>query len=270
MPSPTSLLPSRRAIVQGLAALALLPTAQSAYAQLSLPTAINRTARFRALSQRTAKAYCQSYLNVLPDQAKAVLGTAQKLFDNGFADLARAGLPAELAKQIHAVQAQVQALRALVSSAPTKEQVGLVNIQADRVLALADGTTQALQGLTRNASVKLVNLAGRQRMLSQRMAKNYFLLAAHFNQTSVNEQLRADATAFKEAFAILRAAPVSSVAIRNELELGQSQWVFFESAIARKADTDGMVAVATTSERLLEVMNNLTGYYDDAVKDILG
>lgn len=260
---------SRRTIVQGLVGLALLPSARSANAQLSLPTAVNRTARFRALSQRTAKAYCQAYLNVLPEQAKSVLGTAQKLFDSGFADLGRASLPADLAKQILAIQTQVNTLRELVAKSPTKEAVGLVNAQADSVLALADSTTQALEGLTKNASVKLVNLAGRQRMLSQRMAKNYFLLAANFNQTNIRDQLVADAGAFKQALATLKAAPISTVAIRNELELGQSQWVFFESAIARKPDTDGLAAVATTSERLLEVMNNLTGYYDEALKDIL-
>lgn len=263
-------LPSRRAMVQGLFGLALLPSARSANAPLSLPTAINRTARFRALSQRTAKAYCQSYLNVLPEQAKAVLGTAQKLFDSGFADLARANLSSDLVKQVLAVQIQVNALRDLVARSPSKEQVGLVNAQADNVLTLADGTTQALEGLSKNASLKLVNLAGRQRMLSQRLAKNYFLLAANFNQSVIRDQLKADANAFKQALATLKAAPISTVAIRNELDLGQSQWVFFESAISRRPDTDGLGAVATTSERLLEVMNNLTGYYDDALRDILG
>ena len=257
-------------IVQGLVGLALLPSARSANAQLSLPTAINRTARFRALSQRTAKAYCQAYLNVLPDQARAVLGTAQKLFDSGFSDLARANLPADLSRQILAVQSQASALRELVAKPPTKEQVALVNAQADTVLSLADGTTQALEGLSKNASVKLVNLAGRQRMLSQRMAKNYFLLAANFSQSTIRDQLKADAAAFKQALASLKAAPISTVPIRNELKLGESQWVFFESAVARKPDTDGLAAVATTSERLLEVMNNLTGYYDDALRDILG
>lgn len=251
-------------------ALALLPSARAANAPLSLSTAINRTARFRALSQRMAKAYCQSYLNVLPDQAKSVLGTAQKLFDNGFADLAKADLSADLTKQIAAIQSEVSALRNLVAKPPSKEQVALVNLQADSVLKLADDTTQSLEGTSKNASLKLVNLAGRQRMLSQRMAKNYFLLAANFSQGAIKDQLNADASAFKQAFATLKAAPISTAAIRNELELGQSQWVFFESAIARKPDAEGLSAVATTSERLLEVMNKLTSHYDDALREILG
>ena len=68
----------------------------------------------------------------------------------------------------------------------------------------------------------------------------------------------------------LAAAPVSTPAIRTELELGQAQWLFFEAAMRRHPDTKGMEAVATTSERLLEVMDRLTSLYDAALREVLG
>ena len=61
---------SRRTLIQGMAVALLMPTLSTAQAQLALSTAINRAARFRALSQRIAKVYCQIHLNVLPDQAR--------------------------------------------------------------------------------------------------------------------------------------------------------------------------------------------------------
>ena len=57
---------------------------------------------------------------------------------------------------------------------------------------------------------------------------------------------------------------------RGELELAASQWVFFESALRRPADEQGMSAVATTSERLLSVMDRLTGLYEAALREVLG
>ena len=63
--------------VAGVALMAALPL--SAQARLALSTAINRTARFRALSQRMAKAYAQLFLGVLPDRAREVLTTARQL-----------------------------------------------------------------------------------------------------------------------------------------------------------------------------------------------
>ena len=79
-----------------------------------------------------------------------------------------------------------------------------------------------------------------------------------------------DAVEFKQAMVILAAAPLSTQGIRNELGLGESQWLFFDAALQRKPDARGLEAVATTSERLLEVMDKLTGLYDSALQELLG
>jgi hypothetical protein len=145
-----------------------------------------------------------------------------------------------------------------------------VGEQADRMMAAAQASTDALEKLARAPSAKLVNLAGRQRMLSQRMAKHYFMLAAGLDSKAASTQMAADAAEFKKALQSLASAPVSTPAIRNELELGQSQWMFFEPALQRNADAQSLTAVATTSERLLEVTDRLTSLYDSALREVLG
>ena len=82
--------------------------------------------------------------------------------------------------------------------------------------------------------------------------------------------MKRDSTEFRQALAQLAAAPISTPAIRNELALGEAQWVFFDAALQRKADERGLETVGTTSERLLEVMDRLTGLYDTALKEVLG
>lgn len=270
MPCASMSLVNRRTLVQSLAAMLLLPSAYSANAQINLSTAINRTARFRALSQRIAKAYAQMYLGVLPSSAKEVVATAQRLVQVGFDDLAKGQFNTDISRQIGNIQAQASALAGLVARAPSKDAVAAVAVQADKMLAVADTATQAMESQSNQSSAKLINLAGRQRYLSQRMAKNYFLVAADLGNTASRELLQSDRNEFKNALAVLNNAPISTVGIRNELALAQSQWVFFESAINRKPDAMGLSDVATTSERLLDVMNNLTGMYDDALKSVLG
>lgn len=261
---------NRRIVVQSLAAMLLLPSAHSANAQINLSTAINRTARFRALSQRIAKAYTQMYLGVLPGNAKDVVSTALRLVQVGFDDLAKGQFNTDISRQIGNIQAQASTLTGLVSRTPNKDAVAAVAAQADKMLAVADATTQALENQAGQSSAKLINLAGRQRYLSQRMAKNYFLVAADLGNAGNRDLLQSDRTEFKNALVALSNAPISTPGIRNELALAQSQWVFFESAINRKPDSAGLSDVATTSERLLEVMNNLTGMYDEALKSVLG
>ena len=115
-----------------------------------------------------------------------------------------------------------------------------------------------------------MNTAGRQRALSQRLAKNYFLLAANLEGKGTREEMKSDADAFRQAMAQLAAAPLSTPAIRNELALGEAQWVFFDAALQRKPDERALETVGTTSERLLEVMDRLTGLYDAALREVLG
>ena len=67
-----------------------------------------------------------------------------------------------------------------------------------------------------------------------------------------------------------RGAARRAAAIRAELELASSQWLFFLSALHRTADEAALNTVATTSERLLEVMNRLTGLYEAALREALG
>lgn len=269
----------RRVALQWVAAGVLLPTwatwATGAQAQMGLSGAINYAGWFRALSQRMAKAYCQQYLQVLPAAAVDVMGLARKMVQTGSGELAR-GMqsgqwPAEVGRQLAEVQKQFSLLNQMTSApATTTALVAAASEQADRTLLIAQAVTEAIEKMAQAPSARLVNLAGRQRMLSQRLAKNYFLSAAKVDSKVVQAQLASDAADFRQALQTLKAAPVSTSSIRNELELADSQWLFFESALRRAADDAGLNAVATTSERLLGVMDKLTGLYDAALREVLG
>ena len=269
----------RRVALQWVAAGVLLPTwatwATGAQAQMGLSGAINYAGWFRALSQRMAKAYCQQYLQVLPAAAVDVMGLARKMVQTGSGELAR-GMqsgqwPAEVGRQLAEVQKQFALLNQMTSApATTTALVAAASEQADRTLLIAQAVTEAIEKMAQAPSARLVNLAGRQRMLSQRLAKNYFLSAAKVDSKVVQAQLASDAADFRQALQTLKAAPVSTSSIRNELELADSQWLFFESALRRPADDAGLNAVATTSERLLGVMDKLTGLYEAALREVLG
>src|SRR3990167_2007870 len=297
----------RRLALQWVAAGVLLPTwatwATGAQAQMGLSGAINYAGWFRALSQRMAKAYCQQYLQVLPAAAVDVMGLARKMVQTGSGELGpgqpggpggggggggggkrgRGGggelaggmqwgqWPVEVGRQLAEVQKQFALLNQMTSApATTTALVAAASEQADRTLLIAQAVTEAIEKLAQAPSARLVNLAGRQRMLSQRLAKNYFLSAAKVDSKVVQAQLASDAADFRQALQTLKAAPVSTSSIRNELELADSQWLFFESALRRTADDAGLNAVATTSERLLGVMDKLTGLYDAALREVLG
>jgi hypothetical protein len=266
---------NRRVVVRGVAAMMLMPIFHSsAQAQMALASAINRTARFRALSQRIAKAYCQLYLNVQPALARDVLVSARQLVAAGGEELAK-GLntgpwPAHIAALLGGIQKHVDVLNSLLTMPPTQESVRAVALQVDKFLITANTTTETIEKLSAAGSARLLNTVGRQRMLSQRLAKNYFLVAAKLGEANTPQQMIADAAEFKSTLSSLAKLPITTANIRNELTLGEQQWVFFEAALRNKADESGLRNVATASERLLEVMDKLTGLYEVALKDVLG
>jgi hypothetical protein len=260
----------RRSLLQLAAGSLAVPAAFTAEAQMSLASAINRAARFRALSQRCAKAYLQLHLEVMPDGARDVLASAQRLIQVGFEDLARGNFPAAVNQQVAGIRKESDELMRMLAAPPSKANISGVSAQADKMLIAAQKATEAIEGLTKVTSAKLVDLAGRQRMLSQRLAKNYFLTAAGFDAKPLREQMMSDSSDFIDALGTLTAAPLSTANIRNELQLGQQQWMFFEGALGRKAEGNALRTVATTSERLLEVMNNLALMYEDALRELLG
>ncbi len=249
----------------GAIALAQAPVAAPSTPP-ALAAAINRTGRFRALSQRIAKAYCQIHLNVDPSDARQVVETARRLVRAGFDELDKGQWHIDVASQLADVRTFFEGLDSLLVMPPTREAVVAASAQADKMLAAANRATETFEKLSKTSSGALVNTAGRQRYLSQRLAKNYFLLAAGVDDKSVREQMAADAAAFKQGMASLTASPVTNAAIRGELVAGEQQWIFFSAALDRAPDMRGLRAVATTSERLLEVMNNLTVQFEAAVR----
>ena len=266
---PRSSFVSRRSVIKGAAAGALMVSCWvpvQAQAQPAMATAINRMGRFRALSQRIAKVYCQLHLSVETKLAGQVLETARKLVRTGFDDLAKSPLPADMAGPLADVRKLYEELESKLALPPTRESVSAVAAQADKLLAAANAATVALEKQAKISTGNLVNTAGSQRYLSQRLAKSYFLSAAGLGDKGLRDQMAADKAEFKKNLATLTAATVNTAAIRNELLMGEQQWIFFNAALEREPDTRGLHAVATSSENLLEVMNNLTVQYEAVSK----
>ena len=265
---------SRRvAIKAGASAVlsAAVSVGSPAWAQqaLALSSAINRAGGLRALSQRIAKLYAQLTLGVLPERSQETMATAQRIVKTSLAELGRGGFSAETASLLQVCSADAERLLGLVGGTPSAARLGEVNKAAEQMLLSADRLTGSLEGLGKSGA-KIINIAGRQRMLSQRMAKSFMLIEAGQDTAAMRRQLDAARTEFVQALTTLEAAPVSTPAIKQDLMLARSQWLFFQNALEGKEKVNARRDVATTSERILEVMDNLTGLYDAALKELLG
>jgi len=108
-------------------------------------------------------------------------------------------------------------------------------------------------------------MAGRQRMLSQRTAKFYLSQCWGASVPEQVKELNAARKEFAQALTALATAPQATPAIKQELQLAQQQWIFFDNALSRINDASGITQHATevfaSSENILKVMDKVTGMY---------
>jgi hypothetical protein len=244
-------------------------TVQQVSAQIvNLNDAINKAGRQRMLSQRLAKSYLQIGQAIDVDRSRTILDASLALFDRQLVEL-KAFAPTQDNKAVLSdlEKSWLRYKEVLVGRAPNPKDAADIMSISDEVLALAQTATVQLEKTSPTAAGRLVNLSGRQRMLSQRMAKLYQAINWNAAPVDAKQKLALARKEFIDALDVLSGAPNNTVLITRDLELARQQWVFFENALDTRVEASAMkrqqaTNVATTSERILETMDRITGLYE--------
>lgn len=275
---PVPFISSRRRVLAlgaglGLSAMmsatagAALPERRGEAAALSPLEAINQAGRQRMLSQRGAKLYAQALKGVRVDDSRKRLEASIAQFSSQLDNLQRfskSGGTPEVQATYERLAGRWSEYRGVLTAPP--DASGLIKVARlnEEVLALAHQGTLQLEKLHGGSASHLVNISGRQRMLSQRISKFYFFAENGLAGPEVSSGLSRSRDEFLAAMKTLRAAPENTQDINSWLDLGQSQWAFFDDALRTEVKGDPAYQernVAVASENLLEVLDSVTGLY---------
>ncbi len=232
--------------------------------------AINRAGQLRMLSQRLVK---------LQALRCAALGhptrsaDTEGLFNDSMAQidhildiLTRSLSRPTFGDLLDAVVTPWTALRAALQRPPALAALAEMDRLAEEVLLKAEHLTANLEVAGFAAALHVINVAGRQRMLSQRFAKEALLGTLLHQPRPALDRTRAELV---EGLAYLAALPLSNADIRRELSATEESWTAFQSAMASAGTAPGQTAVAELSEVLLGHFDRLTDHLERGMQALV-
>lgn len=224
--------------------------------------AVNRAGQLRMLSQRLVSLAAQRLLRV--DGARARAAQAAARVRDNVAELSALALTGAPAQALAGVQQAWQTLQPLLAGRLDSARLPAIDAGAEALLAAAEALTEQLEEIGGRRALGVVNLCGRQRMRSQRVAKEA-LLGLLLPAAEYHRRLQPLLSEFEQVLGQIEAAPLSSPEIRAALADARADWLLLMRAL-RGADA---TALGFAADRLLEPLDRLTDCCEHSLQTLL-
>ncbi|OOG48265.1 type IV pili methyl-accepting chemotaxis transducer N-terminal domain-containing protein [Polaromonas sp. A23] len=235
---------------------------------------VNRSGQLRMLSQRLVKLALLQLAGVQLAQVQEQLKDSITRIDANLAALGKSLSQPTFGDLLEQVQGTWSQLKPLLQGAPAAGHMVQLDALAGQLLQEAERLTGSLENAGAMPPLQVLNLAGRQRMLSQRFAK-YALVGMLGMRAGIApdaQGLDEARAAFEEALAYLNTIPLTSKEIRALLESAAVSWsqMLAGSAPAGRVGLADLDRVATASEDLLDVFDKLSVHYGRSMQMLVG
>ncbi len=228
---------------------------------------INGAGRQRALSQRMAKSWLMLEQGLLTRQSRLVLRQSVNLFDSRLKELE---IQCAGTKNQAACSELVRLwprYREILETSPNANAAHRLYTVAEDILGIADELTRGIAESEGTHKARLINLAGRGRMLSQRAARNFLFHRMGIKVDSCRSQLDEANSEFTATLDQLKASAANAPSFVARVESSGNLWRLFRSTI-ETGDSANFPAMARKVFRLSEDLLNRSDAMVDLCVDL--
>jgi len=220
---------------------------------------INMAGRQRMLSQRVAKDYFYLGKKINKGNAQKQLKTTLKEFKESQDILNNNIKDEEISNLIAFVN---MSLDEFTSIATEKYSVDNGTIILDLSESMLEGSDYVVQALTKGKKAnEIIDIAGKQRMLSQRIAKYYIAYQAGIKDDNTITQMKETVKEFDSVLNKLLANKSNSREIQNELDKVSKMWKIVYKFYLNIEKGGLPIIVFTTTDDITKNMNKIVKMY---------
>lgn len=237
---------------------------------------VNRAGQLRMLSQRLAKLHLLQLAGVQGTNHARVLQDSVQWVNSNLGLLRKNLSEPTYGDLLERVTTPWANLKAALIQGDTVA----VECSGEALLLGAERLADSLESAGPGAPLQVLNLAGRQRMLSQRFAKFALMASLHAEESAelrkAVDSMRAAQQEFEDALTYLNGIPLSTPDIHADLGAAGLAWMQMVDA-AREAQRKPVArrsahqeALANCSEVLLVLFERLTVHYEHSMQMLMG